>query len=173
MAPPLQFRVGLDLFIGGAPRWRCNPTFSRQVSIFRMFPCAETTIEEKHGQVTLDLKTHHIGPTRVSLANRLPMMERMLSTFPDQLPHLVECLEKTRAIAEVPQLWEFTAHPMLKHVNTHRGPSSWVPLVKSIIYHCDLDTGYRSLRPSILLDSKVRKRRSFHIFSPFCQRTDP
>ena len=88
------------------------------------------------------------------------MMERMLSIFPDQLPHLIECLEKTRAIAQVPQLFEFTAHPMVKLAKPHLGSSHWVPLVKSIVCPCDLDTCYQSKRHSILLDSKVRKRKA-------------
>ena len=52
-------------------RWSVGLVFAQWMAIFRIMSCVETCIEEKHGRVSLDIKKHAIGPTRVSLANRM------------------------------------------------------------------------------------------------------
>ena len=52
-------------------RWSVGDVFAQWLAIFRLFSVVETSIEEKHGRVALDIKKHKIGPIRVSLANRL------------------------------------------------------------------------------------------------------
>ena len=45
--------------------------FCHYVSIWRLVPCDETTVEHLHGIVTKEKGKHHMGAVRVSLANRL------------------------------------------------------------------------------------------------------
>ena len=76
--PSSHFRRYLERFVDGEsldsmPRW-----FRRRVARFRFLIVVETTIEVKHSKVTAARKCHYIGPTRVSLVNRLPLLERWL-----------------------------------------------------------------------------------------------
>ena len=72
MRPDSHFHVALLLFNSGVPRRECGRPFRIQLSFFRFGSSVETTIEEKHLRTTLARKPHHIGPVRLSLANRLP-----------------------------------------------------------------------------------------------------
>ena len=74
-----DFLAGLKKFVGWEPRSQCGHTFLWHVGVLRLTPVVETTIEEKHARTTVARRAHHIGPARISLANRLPWMERSIS----------------------------------------------------------------------------------------------
>eukprot|EP00972_Heterocapsa_arctica_P037835 5569566-Heterocapsa_arctica.AAC.1 len=78
MRPGSFFREGLELFIAGTLRRDLPQPFLQQVASFRFPAAVETTIEEKHARVSMAKRCHHVGPVRISLANRLPMLERAL-----------------------------------------------------------------------------------------------
>ena len=61
MAPGAPFRVELDKFVAGAPRWSLDDGFLKVLAWLRLMPCVETTIEEKHARVTQAKARHHIG----------------------------------------------------------------------------------------------------------------
>ena len=78
MQPGSSFSMGLDAFIEGASRSSLPVSVQLQIAVFRFPPIVETTIEEKHARVALARRRHHIGPTRVSLSNRMPLLQRWL-----------------------------------------------------------------------------------------------
>lgn len=75
---PGLFRDGLEAFLQGAALRDLPLDFQLRVGTFRFVPVVETTIEEKHARVSLAKRRHHIGPVRVSLSNRLPLLERWI-----------------------------------------------------------------------------------------------
>ena len=99
MAPAAPFRIELELFIGGVSRWLCGIIFQMLVAIARFMPSCETVIEEKHGRVSLEIKKKgKVGPTRVSLSNRLRMFERNLAQDAKYLERVVSCMDDTRRL---------------------------------------------------------------------------
>jgi hypothetical protein len=74
--PGGPLRSGLDWLARGAPLGECNSEFREAVAGLRMTIVVETTIEAKHARVSLARRTHYVGPVRVSLSNRLPLLER-------------------------------------------------------------------------------------------------
>ena len=46
-------------------------TFCYYIAIWRLLPCAETTVEALHAKVVKMKALNYLGPTRVSLSNRL------------------------------------------------------------------------------------------------------
>ena len=73
------FRLDLERFAGGAARRILGREFREEVAIRRFFFSGESVIEEKHRYVSQASAKHWIAPVRVSLSNRLPMLERWLS----------------------------------------------------------------------------------------------
>lgn len=71
MRPGSAFLAELHRFQNGHPRWECLPVFTNEVASTRQWASVETTIEEKHGRVSLASRGHQIGSVRVSLANRI------------------------------------------------------------------------------------------------------
>ena len=55
---------------GGTRRHLLPMTFLEEIAEFALWPCAETTIEEKHARVSQLLGNGNIGVVKVSLANR-------------------------------------------------------------------------------------------------------
>lgn len=78
MQPNSLFATELGKFIDGTPRASLHESVRRQIAAFRFVSCAESTIEGKHAKVALANRSHFVGPERVSLSNRLPMLERWL-----------------------------------------------------------------------------------------------
>ena len=111
LAPGCVFRVQLDMFIGGVPRWACSIAFKMQICIFRMAPAAETTIEEKHSRTAQELKRHHIGPVRASVSNRMPLFERTICRRPEVIEDVVKCMDQTRQFNSCLALFNFEGHP--------------------------------------------------------------
>eukprot|EP00974_Lingulodinium_polyedra_P091242 8847906-Lingulodinium_polyedra.AAC.1 len=78
LRPGSGFRVGLDDFLGGSPLNACHRLFQEQVAAFRFVVVVETTAESKHARATAVRRAHAVGPLKVSLANRMPLLERWL-----------------------------------------------------------------------------------------------
>ena len=52
--------------------------FAKDVARLRFIIVVETSIESKHARVSLARRTHTIGPVKVSLSNRLPLLDTIL-----------------------------------------------------------------------------------------------
>ena len=111
------FRDGLELFIDGTDRWSCGNTFCEQVASFAFWPISETTIEAKHSRASMDAKKHHIGPVRVSLGNRLSMMEKLLVKSPDRLSCLLKHFSVARQMVKVSSCLNLGGHPLITNLD--------------------------------------------------------
>ena len=165
-----HFGAQLDLFIAGTPRGECSPLFQERVALWALMPVVETTIEEKHARASLENKRHHIGPVRVSLANRGPLLERNLARDPSSLVGLLQSFEETRQLAELPALVDLEAHPdllELRHsIQVETGKcyapktSQLLPVLSSIVYHCDLPGSHRSLQDAKKYNGKAKAQQT-------------
>ena len=99
-------------------------------------PIVETTIEAKHKAVAME-SIRGMGPVRVSLSNRLPLLERHVRDDPRYLLRLVECFEEARHFKQIPMLLGLADHPSLQHLRRMRS-SDLVQVLTRIIYRCDL-----------------------------------
>jgi hypothetical protein len=95
---PGSFRNDLDKFIDGASRAQLSMTSRLAIAKFRFVPVVETTIEAKHQRTTMARKCHHIGPVRISLANRLPALERSIRSGHIDVADLLGNFQKARNI---------------------------------------------------------------------------
>ena len=141
------FREGLQQFLDGRPRWECGEAFTTHISICRLFPVAETTIEAKHAHVSLEGKKHHIGPVRVSLANRRGMMEKMLLKDPSSLEGLLQSFQVARTMNMIAPVLGLQGHPLL--VGPRRTVTQLRVVLAPVIYNCDLEGRYSSLQAEI------------------------
>ena len=92
------FRLDLERFVGGVPRHALGRELREEVAIRRFFYSGESIIEEKHRYVSQEASKHWIAPVRVSLSNRLPMLERWLAKGHLSLEELVECFALVRRV---------------------------------------------------------------------------
>jgi hypothetical protein len=134
-ASPL--RECFQAFVDGAGRESLNPRFQSVLATMRFIPIVETTIEAKHAKVALQSQTG-LGPVRVSLSNRLPLMESRIASNPQYLAELVECFGLVRKFKKVPMFLGFERHPLL-HTMAGKHHSVWVPTLTRIIYRCALE----------------------------------
>ena len=84
LAPDSQYRAEVDKFIAGASRLTLPRWFLSALCEFRLIPIAESIIEQKHSTVALDAGHRRVGPVRVSLSNRMKLMETMFDQDPIQ-----------------------------------------------------------------------------------------
>ena len=134
MRPGSPFRIELELFHAGKPRLQCSDYFLFWIAVFRFLPIVETTIEEKHSRASLAAKAHHLGLTRISLSNRLPLLERLLAREPGKLDAFLHCFEATRKLTQVPSGFGFEAHLSF---SSRPAPPFWKypKLLADVMYH--------------------------------------
>ena len=111
---PGVFLDSLKAFADGAAFNALPQAFLKQVAVYRFVPVVETTIEEKHARVALSKKRHHIGPVRISLSNRLPLLERWLLRRHVSGEKLLEKFAISRSLKQVPHLLGVEDHPALE-----------------------------------------------------------
>lgn len=143
MQPGCIFRESLDKFLD-------DPTFTREslpseflfeVAVFALGMAPETLIEQRHAIATLALKKHFLGPVRLSLSNRLPMVERWIRLgFFDGLD-LLNAFSKTRELMKAPDVFGVGLHPRISSV-TH--PAEMRVGLTKVIYRCEIMDMFRS-----------------------------
>ena len=109
---------------------------------WRFISVAESTIESKHAKVSLAEKSHPIGPTRVSLANRLPLLERLLLRGHADVQTVIRHFARARKLSAIPALLGFEKHPALRGV---KKASALRPVLAHIIYGTGLEDAFRSV----------------------------
>ena len=109
----------------------------------------ETTIEEKHARTTLARKRHHIGPVRLSLANRLPLLGRWLQKKHVSPEDLLRKFSEARSLKRAATLLGLRDHPDVIRSNTCS--SSWRVI---------LGKKYLSGRPSVNVHWRIRGSES-------------
>ena len=119
-----------------------------QIAAWRFIPCVETTIEEKHSRVALSKRRHPLGPVRVSLANRLPLLERRVRREQVSGQKLLDCFARSRSLKSVPSLLNIDGHPLLDKAVGER-PASMRATLAKVLYRCDLDREHVHGQPGL------------------------
>ena len=101
------------MFIAGRPRRELPVECLLRIASFRFVPAVETTIEVKHQRVSLARRAHHIGGVRISLSNRLGMLQRWLAQEYITAQELSRAFNQTRSLKSVPYSLGFDEHPLL------------------------------------------------------------
>ena len=150
-----HFISDLEKFIGGSSRLSLSSVSQRRIAQLRFVAIAETTIEEKHSRLALQLKKHGIGPARTSLTNRQPLLERWICRFPEQLPQICKRFEGARKYRNMASLMQLDGHPALDGVAQKR--DELLPRLTSIIYRCDIDSLFYSLNKQARRHKKLKE----------------
>ena len=139
---PGLFLDSLRAFANGQEFCQMPRDFQLRVAMWRFVPVVETTIEEKHARVALSKKRHHLGPVRISLANRLPLLERWLQRGHVSAQELLSAFEKCRSLKKLPFLLGVEDHPLLVDNYGAQKPAQMRVALAKVIYHCDLQSMY-------------------------------
>lgn len=150
-----KFVAELGRFCDGCPRGQLDADVLRTIAVWRFVPIVETTIEEKHSRLALQLKRHGVGPVRVSLTNREPLLERVFSASPIALEDLVREFGRARCIKDIPQLLNFENHPELERIP--KTQSKLVPALGKILYRSDLTSLFFSQR-EVVREAGAKRR---------------
>ena len=122
--------------------------FQTRAARFAFIPTVETTMEAKHAYVSTKLRAHFISPVKVSLSNRMRMLEQAI--LKKRLPVLrfLQLFSQARWLKLLPAHLGFEGHPNLVEA---RRLSSWTrrAVCVGIIYHCDSESMFRSERQAM------------------------
>ena len=165
----------VDSFVGSLSvhlktnfRWQCDEKFLIVICSWRLISVVGTSIEEKHSRTALENKKHPVGSVRISLANRLPMLERQLSAEPLRLNDLLFAFDKCRTLSTMVPSFGLEEHPRIVELGD-RESSSWKRrnALKEILYHHDTHTAHRSLLiekkfHEHMSDKQIRAEAKFH-----------
>jgi hypothetical protein len=144
LAPGCPFVIELDKFIEHAGRVkRCELSlyFQEEVAVFRFIFVNETAAEERHAIAAVDLRRHYLGPVRMSLSNRMPMVQRSLKYGFVSGMDLLRCFSAARSLLKVPDILGLSNHPSLKlfsRVGDKVRPAEMRVAVCKVLYRCDL-----------------------------------
>ncbi len=75
LEPGTHLRKCLEEFVDGEQVVEVGVEFARAVARLRFVIVVESTMESRHARVTVSRRSHAIGPVRVSLANRLGLLD--------------------------------------------------------------------------------------------------
>ena len=148
MDPECDFKVNLDLFIDKLiPRALLSFNFQYEVAIFRFVLAIETLVERPHAKTSVKVKSHFQGPCRISLANRLPLLQQWIDTGVVSGFEVLEQFSIARKLLEVPELLGLSMHPSLGRFDEHGKtikPAAYRRSLCNVLYRCDLIDMYRS-----------------------------
>eukprot|EP00959_Pyramimonas_sp_CCMP1952_P425434 8911864-Pyramimonas_sp.AAC.1 len=99
--PDCENAAELQKFIAGTSRSECSYLFQMNIAVFRFMHCVETSIEEKHARASMAKLKHHIGPCRISLSNRLPMLMRWLALGQTSGQQVVDAFSCVRSLSKI------------------------------------------------------------------------
>jgi hypothetical protein len=170
--PGAAFLVDVKKFFAGMPRANLQRSTLMTIAAWKFVPIVGTTIENKHLHVSIADKAHALGPVRVSLANRLPMLERWLERGAVKVADLLEYFEAAREIKQIPSLLGFSDHPDLKDLHS-MSTFKARKAISQIMYRCDLSHLYHSLKVAGKAHAKVnvkRKRDTAAFLAKDCKR---
>ena len=144
LRPGAEFRSQVLKFSQGELRVNLSlPVRERIASIF-FTPVIETPAEEKHARVSLESK-RRLNPVRVSLANRLPLLERNLTSGKIDMKELLCAFDLARSLRKVPEVLGINLHPDLDDVD-YPGSHAQRNMIASIVYRCDLSSMYKRFK---------------------------
>ena len=156
---PGQFMTSLQTFAEGASLCNLPLEFRERVASWRFIPVVETTIEEKHARVSLNRKKHHIGPVRVSLSNRLPLLDRWVRRGHVCPKKLVSAFTSCRSLMTVPSQLNVSDHPSLDGMFS-KSPASMRVVLPKVLYRCSLPDMYHSFDAMGKAHDKSKRKRA-------------
>ena len=136
------FSCDLDKFIdGGIARKDLRYEFRYEIALFRYPFVLETTVEERHAKASVTARKHWVGPVKLSLSNRLPMMELWIQLGVITGLDLLDAFSAARSLLDIPHLFGLDLHTNLGPVDaqgkkTH--PASLRADLCNVLYRCDL-----------------------------------
>ena len=133
LRPGSFFRQGVEKFASGVRRRDLHVELLTTIGIFRFMPVSETTIERKHSTVSKPTKAGKLGTVRVSLCNRLPMLEKWLLTGKVDAMDFFNVFEQVRKVKDIPPLFGIEEHPDLSGYERMR-PNTVRKLLSLILY---------------------------------------
>ena len=150
LSPESLFRADLQKFVAGTRRSELSTVVKQEIAKLRFIYSAESTIEGKHAQVSLASRTVAIGPVRVSLTNRMHMLQCWLQCGHFTLEELVASFDKVRNLSTIASLLGLEQHPTIVHrLQDQRSgklsQSAWRVVFAHIIYNVDLQSSFRDL----------------------------
>ena len=157
---PGPFMDSLRKWVGGAELQDLSKTFLMHVAAWRFAPVVETAIEEKHARVALAKRRHHIGPVRISLANRLPLLERWMKRGHVSAQELLHFFNDCRSLKTIPSLLNLANHPAIED-DFFRRPAKMRVSLARIMYRCDLQNMYAS-HDTFAREHDKLKRKAMH-----------
>lgn len=133
-----SFRKKVERFKLGVPRAQLKPGALKKIACLRFPSIAVTVIEAPHAKLNRVSKRHAVQGIRVSLSNRLLMLERWLSLGEFSIDELVRSFEKCRRIKDFIMVLGLAEHPsLIGHKTLH--PMQIRKLLSRILYRCDID----------------------------------
>ena len=167
LRPGGLLRYQLDLYVStDMSRDEVGQPCCRVVAALRFVIVVETTIEAKHAVVTAARRRHAIGPVRVSLSNRLQMLEKWIVHGHMTAEELVACFDRMRSLKSLMREFGFdltpevmqrrsvgSEQPRRLHHNFLR------PVCIKVFYVCGVESMYRSLRAQADHDRKAKDQQ--------------
>ena len=133
-----------------------------EIACFRFLIVSETSVESRHAKVALETRRHVVGPSRVSLANRYPMLQTWLATGFVNMTEFLSYFDAARSTRKVISRLGLERHPLLCQKGL-RGSKLRTRLT-SILYHCSLEDVYASQKllahEAQKAQAKEKKRRA-------------
>ena len=120
-------------------------------------PLCETTIEEKHGRISKPAKANRFGPVKVSLINRMPVLEKKLKRKTLDVWELVSAFDHVRTFKQIPAALGIEDHPDLLNFKSMLS-SQAVKVLTRIIYRCDRENLFRSVKPAMKHNEKEKQK---------------
>ena len=158
LEPRGAFDLDLERLANGCARKDLRTSTRQQIAVLKFPPVVGTTIEAKHHKVSLAENAHGIGRVRVSLSNRLPMLERWLSRKVFGIDELLDAFESARAMKHIPAILGFERHPDLGNL-TSMSAMSARRTIAQILYRCDMEHMHRPLKPEAKAHAKMTNKR--------------
>ena len=154
------FMTGLAEFVAGIPLPTLSREFRHERAKLRIASSVETEIEAKHARTTCERKKAFVGPVRISLANRLPMLERWLSMGHYSGEALYRHFQVARNLSDGAKQLGLHFHPVLFGSSAQdRHPAKMRARLCNVLYHADLETMFLDTSRENKLDGRTNNQR--------------
>ena len=116
------------------------------VAPLKFVPVVERVIEGMHRDVKIASKHVQLGPTRVSLAVRLPEIMRLIEADACVRDELIRLMDLTRHARKCAGALNLSSHPIFIELVQKKDftASTWLRAVAMIVHRCELDEQFAS-----------------------------
>jgi hypothetical protein len=134
LGPPSGLRPQIEAIAGGASMTD-YPQLLSAIAPLKFIPIVERTIEQKHAFIKRAIQGSKHSPVTVSLANRMPEIERLFASEPSALLDLANHLDLLRSNKAISSEFGFAHHASVVACD---GRPDWAAdrAVMDYMYHC-------------------------------------